>query len=63
MQCFFFCHLTHWYGVPASFSTDFQSFNPIETFDVQGSSRDFLAYKYNTIQYNTNIINYIYVKD
>jgi hypothetical protein len=32
------------------FSTDFQSFNPIESFGVQGSSHDFLAYKYNTIQ-------------
>jgi hypothetical protein len=26
-------------------STDFQSFNPVESFHVQGSSHNFLAYK------------------
>jgi hypothetical protein len=31
------------------FSTDFQSFNPFESFDFQGSSLDFLAYKYNKL--------------
>jgi hypothetical protein len=54
IQCFF-CHWTHRNGIMAPLSTDFQSFNPIESFDVQGSSRDFGHI--NTIQYKYNKLN------
>jgi hypothetical protein len=40
------------------FSTDFHSINPIQSFDVQGSSRDFVAYKsYDDICLKYNKLN------
>jgi hypothetical protein len=61
LSVLFFCHCTGT-AFRHLFSTNFQSFNPIESFDVQESSRDFLACKsYDDLRSQCYIAPYKYM--